>query len=74
MREFAAVQLCFGTLTKSDFIPNLIYSKVLEELISETNGVAMAMCQPIKYVLFDIAKRTGLLASTLYEAALALQS
>lgn len=64
MREFAAVQLCFGTLTKSDFmlrsIPNLIYSKVLEELISETNCVAMAMCQPIKYVLFSIAKRTSL--------------
>jgi len=47
MREFAAVQLCFRTPTKSDFmlrsIPNLIYSKVLEELISETNCVAMAV-------------------------------
>ena len=46
MREFAAVQLCCRTPTKSDFmlrsIPNLIYSKVPEELISETNCVAMA--------------------------------
>jgi hypothetical protein len=82
MREFAAVQLCFRTLTKSDFmlrsIPNLIYSKVLEELISETNCVAMAICQPMAIcAIWHRQKDRSFCAnwvSTLCEAALALQS